>query len=323
MASAALQKHIEQNAGHFIHAANQKNKAIQMIKKEALCKPFLQLNSDSKISTIILDLDYADSACSWEDNNLPPPTFVIVNPTNQHSQIGYGLSAPVCKTEFARRKPLDYLRAIQWALTKRVRGDFNFVGPLSKNPLSANWRLWEPANCPLYELNLLAEYVELPKKLPRREPGIGRNCDLFADLGRWSYRAIRDYWDGSFDRWAEAVLLNAEDLNTFPIPLTHGELKSIARSVAKYTWRYTTRSGWIEHQTTCGRLGGLASAEARRSKSDVMQLKVLELIEQGRSLSEIACKLGVHKSTVHRMSKRPAFGAPTGELAMQADCRSI
>ncbi|WP_293779729.1 replication initiation protein [uncultured Oxalicibacterium sp.] len=323
MASAALQKHIEQNAGHFIYAANQKNYAKPMFKKEALSQPFMQLNSDSKISTIILDLDYAHSACSWEDHNLPPPTFVIVNPANQHSQIGYGLSAPVCKTEFARRKPLDYLRAIQWALTKRVRGDFNFVGPLSKNPLSADWHLWEPANCPLYELNLLAEYVELPKILPRREPGIGRNCDLFADLARWSYRAIRDFWDKSFDIWAEAVLLKAEDLNTFPIPLAHGELKGIARSVAKYTWRYTTRSGWIKHQTTCGRLGGLASAEARRSQSDAMQLEVLELIEEGRTLSEIAFKLGVNKSTVYRMSKRPAFGALTSELAMQADCCSI
>lgn len=300
MASAALKEIIENSVGHRIYCASEKNAAVLRFKKEALTQPFLQLNPPSFTSVIVLDVDRRGAAESWDDGMLPPPTFVVINKENAHAQIGYALSSPVCRTDAARQKPLRFVAAIQWAYNKRVSGDLAFVGPLSKNPLHHRWDVWEPANAPTYELHELAEYVELPHMVPRRLPGIGRNCDLFEDLSKWAYRAIRDCWAAGQELWESIVLNQAEALNTFEVPLAYSEYRAIARSVARYTWRNTTPTGFEQYQSNCGRLGGIASGVSRRERSEEKRIEAELLLSEGYSHRSIANRLQINQSTVSR-----------------------
>lgn len=263
--------------------------------------PYLQLNSPAFCAWIILDIDRRGAAEAWLDAGLPPPTYVAVNPANGHAQLGYALSAPVCKTDAARQKPLQYLAAIEYAYTAKCRADFGFVGPLSKNPLHDMWEVWEPANAPAYELHYLAEFVDLPKRLPLRMAGVGRNCDLFEKLRRWAYVAVRGFWGpGRGEQFEKAVLHQAEAFNVFEVPLAFSEVKGIARSVSRYVWRNTTPTGFRKVQAERGRRGGTISGEVRRAESAPKRAKASELHSRGLSLREIAELLEVDKSTVSR-----------------------
>lgn len=243
-------------------------------REAALSMPFLQLNPPALESWLILDIDRECSGFEAQDAGLPEPTFVLLNPENRHSQVGYALAAPVCTSSAARRRPVRYLAAIEAGYNRRVGGDLAFQGPLSKNPLFEGWHLIEPAAAPTYELGLLAEYVDLPNRLPRRraeveaevEVGgrIKRNCTLFDRLAEWARRAVRGFWrPGGETDWSEACLSHAETLNCFTPPLTHSEVRGIARSVSRWTWRNCTPVGFREWQAAMG----VRSGATRRNGS--------------------------------------------------------
>lgn len=250
---------------------------------------------------LIFDIDRADAASAWDDADLPPPTYVATNPENGHAHLGYALAAPVCVTDAARKHPQRYLAAIEHAYMTRLHADTAFNGPLAKNPLNDRWRLWEPANCPKYELSLLAEYVDLPKSLPRRPKpeGYSRNCDLFEMLFAWAVRAIRSYWGpGGEERWREVCVQQALALNTFSVPLSTSEAMGVGRSISRWTWRNTTPTGFRAAQTERGRRGGVASGAARRASNEERRSAALVLALQGQSNRAIAAQLGVSHPTV-------------------------
>jgi len=174
-----------------------------------------------------------------------------------------------------------------------------FSGPLSKNPLHPAWRLWEPANAPVYELSELHRGVDLPKR-PRRRPrpeGLSRNCDLFDSLRNWAYQAVRDFWrPGRQEAFEESVLQCALALNSFPSPLGYSEVKGIARSVARYTWRRMTPAGFRAVQAGRGRRSG----EVRRQATADLRAEAKGLHAAGKSKSEIALALDVPRPTIVR-----------------------
>jgi hypothetical protein len=264
----------------------------------AIAKPFLQLSRPALVDWLIVDIDRQCGGYEWYDQGLPPPTYIVLNPANQHQQIGYALSSPVCTTSAAQQGPLRYLAAIEHSYRQRLGGDPGFNGPLSKNPLYPGWRLLEPAKAPVYELSLLAEYVTLsipPRRTAQNVAGLGRNCTLFDNLARWARRAVRDYWrPGGAEGWLDAVLEHAHALNTFASPLSAGEVNCIGRSVARWTWRNVTPAGFRRWQSEMGRRGGLAKREAFKDK----RAGARELRAQGRSYQQIANELGVCRRSV-------------------------
>lgn len=262
--------------------------------------PYVQLNAPQKCSWLILDVDRPGAALAWERGGLPPPTYIAINRKNSNAHPAWALAAPVCTTAAARKHPLRYLAAIEYAYTKAAGADFAFSGALSKNPLHESWRLWEPANAPVYELGLLAEYVDLPARIPRRERGLGRNCDLFDDLRAWSYAAVRDFWcPGGGEAWRTAILRQAEVLNTFEEPLAAGEVAGIARAVAKFTWRRFSPARFRVIQSERGKRSGAA----RLAQNEDKRVSARLMHAQGWSLREIAAELDVSKSSVARWVK--------------------
>ncbi len=224
----------------------------------ALKKKLIQPNSPDKVSWLIFDIDRAGGAFAWQDAGLPEPTILISNPENGRAHLYYGLKVPVCKTSAARSDPLRYLAAVEAAYADELGADLGYVGLLAKNPFHPDWRtMWHPR---LYELGELAEYVDLKKRRAKRSevPGLGRNCTLFERLREWAYRAVLEHKcnGSSEDRWREIVRAQAERLNVFATPLTSSEVKCLAKSVARWTWREFSLHRFTEIQRARGKRGG-------------------------------------------------------------------
>jgi hypothetical protein len=302
MASATLTALIEAHAPRNPFCADRKDGAHRLTFENARHKPYLQLNPPAHHAWLLLDIDRQGAALAWIEENLPAPTYVAVNRVNSHAHIGYSLSSPVCKSDMARIAPLRYLAAIEHGYFDKARADFGFTGPLTKNPLHPLWELWEPANAPSYELGYLAEFVNLPDKVPPRPVGLGRNCDLFDSLRVWAYRAVRSFWrPGGSDPWRQAVLRQAECMNIFDAPLGVSEVQSIARSVASFVWRQFNPAEFRKGQSELGRLGAAAVAKVKRGRREQEVLAAIESMSvEGwpPSLRAVAKEIGCSVSTL-------------------------
>ena len=283
-------------------------------KSHAVKKRYIQHNPPPTIAYLIFDLDRPDSCYAWSDAFLPAPAWVSVNPSNGHCHIAYGLNAPVARTDAARDAPLRLAAAIEAAYTSALGADRGYTGLITKNPHNKHWHTFFPANEAAnwgsYDLSELAEYVTLPEKLPKKTEiiGLGRNASVFDGLRYWAYREVREYWKpNGFKSWQSAVLLKAEKLNNFPEPLPYSEIAAIARSVAKWVWRYTTPESFrafvegthtSEIQAMRGKKGGNKSGQVRANKATENAAKAMKMKDEGMSHAAIAKILGVHRNTV-------------------------
>jgi hypothetical protein len=300
MASNALRALIEATVPRKPYAGRDKIARIHK-QSSALALPYLQLNRPGMVTWLVFDVDRPEAAMAWEAASLPPPTFIAGNQENGHAHIGYALAGPVCTTSAAKLQPLRYLTAVDDAYTLALDADRGFAGLLAKNPLHDNWKIWEPANCPAYSLSELAEFVDLKKRQKPRPASevsaLGRNCFLFDALGTWARRAVRGFWrPGGAEVWQDAVRSHAESLNVFPVPLSASEIKSIARSVARWTWRNTTPAGFREWQSAQGKKSG----EAKRRKSEPQRAEAGRLRAAGKLNPEIALACNVTTRTIQR-----------------------
>ena len=80
-------------------------------------------------------------------------------------------------------------------MIEKLKSERSFAGLLTKNPLHPHWqnKFWTEYE---YTLDELADHLDL-KGHPRRGKqcsGLERNCELFEEARKWSYKAIRDYW---------------------------------------------------------------------------------------------------------------------------------
>lgn len=221
-------------------------------KKHALKHHYIQFN-DKFIKFLVLDIDRPTSALDWYDQNLPPPHFVVQNPQNGHCHYIYTLATPICKTDNARLKPLEFFAKIQDAYTKSLQADPCFAGVLTKNPNSQKWRVKSWATTP-YELNYLADFVELPSRISKKSAiGEGRNCYLFQEIRKIAYREVLFYkrHNAKQDDFYNFLLNQLSHLNHFANAPSLGfnEVKAIAKSVSKWVWRNFSENKFSEIQS--------------------------------------------------------------------------
>lgn len=275
-------------------------------KKFALQKKHVQINSQMVTGVLCFDIDREMCAFAWEQANLPPPSFIVQNPKNGHCHFLYLLTGPidVSGKDPNKNKAVRFLAAVQYAYTKALGADFNYSNFTAKTPCHEAWITHLFAqNDGLYDLAYLADYVELPKTIPKRREavGAGRNCSLFDDLSRWSWRAVRPYWRPNGEKaWAEAVFLRAQELNVFETPLSVGEVRCIARNVSRWVWRNITPAGFHEVQRKRGKVGNKKSVAVRAKKSAERAKEAKALIASGLKQKEVAEKLGVSVRTIKR-----------------------
>lgn len=272
--------------------------------------PYIQANRPGVCAWLIFDIDRPKAALAWEEAGLPAPTWMTINPENGHAHLVWGLASPVTVSEQGSRKAVRYLQAIRCAFAELLGADPDYSGLITKNPAHESWRTWNTGK--LYELGELEEYVDLKGVKGSRvrytegmEAGFGRNVQLFNTLRKWAYQEIQS---GSsmphYEDWANHVHARAERLNQgLADPLRPIELRSIAKSVARWVWKKGpegVEALLSERQREKGIKGGLASARVRRKAADAGATVAQQLRDEGLSFREIAGKLKISVGTAHR-----------------------
>jgi hypothetical protein len=207
---------------------------------EALTHQHVQLNTNAFTNWLVFDIDRDDSFEAWERANVHPPNAYIQNPDNGHGHLLYALAAPVGMGDCHRSAPINFAAAIQRGMTRRLGADAAYANRLAKNPLHERWRTSWMAPQPFALTTLLEPLDRADMRHSERSEtaGISRNCDLFNELRRFAYRNVLAYKDAAnLDAWRGCLFNEACALNVFALPLATSELRSIASSVAKWTWR--------------------------------------------------------------------------------------
>lgn len=270
----------------------------------AIKRPYIQANPPHLRVWSIFDVDRPGGAIAWEDAGLPPPSWAAANRENGHAHLVWGLSAPVLVDVLhAREAPLRYLCAVESAFRERLQADSGYAGLITKNPAHPLWRTLRGPKL-AFELGEMAEWVDLPRHLPKRKPeeiGLGRNVAVFDWLRHYAYRHIRHYKGDvrNFVLWQSHLNNKALERNgDFQRPLDGREVWHIAKSVSKWVWHRFDLAASDERfrklQAHRGRMSGLSRAAKSADKRAIARL----MKQAGYSIRAIAEALAVGKSTV-------------------------
>lgn len=265
---------------------------------------YIQHNGPTHLYWMAFDIDRPGASIDWSDRGAPPPNLTVKNQSNGHAHALYALSTAVRTAPDGRIGPLRYAAAVENALCEVLNADRGYAGLIVKNPLHQHWQVQE-WNDRAYELGELADYLDLKtSKKPKivDDYGLGRNCTLFEELRRWSYRAIRQGWP-AYKQWLDACLTRAQGINLgFSNPLPLSEVRATATSVAKWTHKritegdfeyYVASTHTSEIQAYRGRLKGKSTRE-----------QGIELLASGKSIQEVMAITGASQATVYRWTKR-------------------
>ena len=277
-------------------------------KKTAINMQYIQGNQPCMIHYFFFDIDRAEAVMAWYDAHLPMPYWTAQTQKNGHAHICYKLEIPLCTSELASQKAISYAAKIQAGLANKLGADVGYSHLITKNPFHPDWRttFWTER---AYTLDYLADFVELPKKLSKKQEvsGLGRNCTLFDTVRKWAYTAVRDYLHHhSSLTWEKAVLTHLEALNgEFQEPLPYSEIKATAKSIANYCWRKFSHAGFSEWQSNNAQRANAKGAcskggKARSQQFNDLRQQALQLHIQGMNNTKIAEHLNVSRKTITR-----------------------
>jgi len=283
-------------------------------RRIALRRRYIQLDPPGRIAALVFDVDRPGAALAWDDVGLPPPSWSAQSPDSGRAHLGYVLSWPVYRQPATA--PGRYADAVYAAYKGRLGADPGYARLLAKNPFSPSWRTtcWrdEP-----YSLSELAEYVDLssapaPQRGDEAVQG-GRNVALFEALRAWAYTAVPLYWrPGGETAWHDAVLDAAQRLSPEVCAgnsrglLSWSEIRAVARSVARWTWRHmppTGRRALIERTHGSDVQSKRGTQKGAKHRVELMP-RAQEMRAGGASVREISAALGLGKSTVQDWLQR-------------------
>lgn len=265
---------------------------------------YIQHNGPTHMLWLAFDIDRPGAAIDWSDRGAPAPNLTVMNQSNGHAHALYALETPVRTAPDGRVGPLRYAASVENALCGLLGADRGYAGLIVKNPLHKHWQVTEWHQRP-YELGELADYLDLKTPKKRKviqDYGLGRNCTLFEELRKWSYRAKRQGWP-DYRQWLDACLTRAQMINLqFKNPLPLSEVRATATSVAKWTSKRITESDFEyyvasthtpEIQAYRGKLKGKATRE-----------QGIELLLTGKTIEEVMAITGASQKTVYNWRNR-------------------
>jgi len=240
----------------------------------AIRKRFIQANPRRMVNALVVDIDRPSAVMDALErpHEHPDPSWVIE--TDRGAHVGWWLSDPVCRSDYAALKPLRYAARIQEGLVKLLGADPAFTGFITRNPvfpeLAPGEVIWGMDTAyELADLRTSAMPRILPKKATTARSDLGRNCALFEQGRHEVYRLNRAMRFPGTDALFRASLSHLLDLNGSiradaggPLPVS--EVRSIASSMAKWTAKNHTAQGFIQHQ----RIANKKSATARRQETE-------------------------------------------------------
>ena len=185
----------------------------------------------------------------------------------------------------------------------KLGADLAYSQLITKNPLHPQWRttFWTDR---AYTLDYLADFVDLPKKLPKKLEvvGLGRNVTMFEKGRHWAYKAVRDYMHHhSSSAWEQAVRSHLESVNEgFEPPLPYVEIKATAKSISRWVWQRFSYGEFSEIQSKRGAKGGKKGGAVRSAQFEPKRIEAAQLKTEGMNNTQIAKQLGVSRMTVIR-----------------------
>lgn len=266
----------------------------------ALQRRYIQPNHPNSKLWLVYDIDRPTAVDELTDDlHLPAPHIFVQNPENGHAHAYYGLEVPVHLNEHSSRSAIRFAGALDVSMTQKMDADAGYCGLIAKNPLHEHWRTWHCSN-ERYQLHEIAEYLDLEPLSDRRRAipavGLGRNCNLFENLRKWAYRAIRQGWP-AWEPWLNACHQRALGYNVqFKAPLAGNEVSHVARSVAKWTHSHLSQQGFSALQASRGSRKGA-------KQRDTLKPRALEMHSQGFTQRDIADDLGVSQKTISNWLK--------------------
>jgi len=252
----------------------------------AIQKRFIQANPNRMMNALVVDIDRPSAVMDALErpHEHPDPSWVIE--TNRGAHVGWWLSDPVCRSDYAALKPLRYAARIQEGLVKLLDADPAFTGFITRNPtfpeLAPGEVIWGADTA--YELADMRTSTMpriLPKKARTARSDLGRNCALFDEGRHEIYRLNRAMDYPGADALYRASLSHLLDLNgsisdSSGGPLPVNEVRSIASSIARWTAKNHTAQGFSQHQ----RRANEKSVEARSGK---LRQQVKQLVQEGKN----------------------------------------
>lgn len=207
------------------------------------------------------DIDRPGAFYSVADAILPRENVVMVNRENGHALLAYLMKVPIAKHQAARQKPLDYFAAVERGFTRRLGADRHYAGLIAKNPAHGDW-LVEWRRHEAYSLEEMADWLHDgdTRKVPRSEAqfGAGRNVTVFEELRQIGYREVIEFQRAgkSLKEFRQGMDTVGRGVNLqFPVPLGYAEIRAIARSISKWTWKRFSpegRSSWASRRGKFG-----------------------------------------------------------------------
>jgi len=300
------------NLAHKPYCADELLYGLQIRpKKTAINMQYIQGNQPCMLHYFFFDIDRSEAVMAWHDENLPMPYWTAQTQKNGHAHICYKLEIPLCTSEFGSQKAIAYASKVQAGLANKLGADVGYSHLITKNPFHKDWRVtfWSEQ---AYTLDYLADFVELPKKLSKKQEllGLGRNCSMFDTVRKWAYKAIREHRNSTYDTWLEKVLNECQSVNnTFLEPLPYSEIKATARSIAKYCWDKLSEAGFSDWQSEKARRANTKGAcslggKARSQQFSDLRQQALQLHIQGMNNTKIAEHLNVNRKTITRWISR-------------------
>jgi len=283
---------------------------------------YIQHNQVNSKSLLVFDIDrpfyYEDLS---DELQLPIPNFVVQNKSGFHAgwgHIAYSLATPIHLNDDSKRKPIRYAASIEAAFRKKMRADQGYAGLVMKNPLSSNWQTtWIHNNG--FDLPELHDYVDLEAPVyfnavkHEEDYGLGRNCNLFENLRRWSYKNLRHYTYES--EFFEACLSQSEMLNGRGRgALPYSEVRSVAKSVSRWTFRNyegggsnnrgrdTLKGAMLNLKEKQTLSAVITNRERSAASESAIKIAVLRLQAKGDRISirAVAKEAGVSKGTAEK-----------------------
>ncbi|MEG2707146.1 MAG: replication initiation protein [Erysipelotrichaceae bacterium] len=270
------------------YCTNDLSQGLLIRPKETAVKfKYLQPNHPFYQNYLILDLDYESSLIEilYSMTGIPLPNLLVENKENGRSHIFFNLKTPIYKTNASKLKPIIYANAVLRRLQSLFNADLGYSGLIAKNPIHEQWRAYTLRDKP-YSLSELASTLEIDwkeanKPIKQDEAvGLGRNCYVFHTARYWAYTAVREYRGKTYNQWLQTVIDHCLKLNEgLTEPMQYGEIKGIAKSIARYCWKKDAYhyQEFIQRQAYKGTLGGIKSGEVRRKNSISEKKPWLEL----------------------------------------------
>ncbi len=227
-------------------------------KKIALSMRHLQWNDPWAFRWMMHDIDRSDAYFAHRDANLPEPNIIILNPSNGHAHVAYQLENPVACHSTSRDHPLRFYSAVERGVGRRLGADPHYRALIAKNPLHPSWNVEWRREDP-FTLNEIADWLfkrdMRPELTIEATAGAGRNVTVFDELRRFAYAEVRKFKSNGvpFEVWLHRCTAVASDLNSqFVSPMSISEVKSIAKSVARWVWKKFSIAAFRERQSRLG-----------------------------------------------------------------------